>query len=51
MTKEIKWTSDVPDNDGYLTYFGMDNQSLRRRLGLRQGDQVEIVIRKKEANQ
>ena len=46
--REIKWTTDVPDKDGYLTYFGMDNHSLRRKLGLRKGDKVNIIIVKED---
>ena len=42
MSKEIKWITDVPDNDGYLTYFDMSC-----RLGLKKGDKIIVQIIKK----
>ena len=47
-SKEFTFSFDVPDNDGYLVFTAMDNQTIRKLLKLKKGEGVTLTIRKDE---
>ena len=44
------YTFDVPDNDGFLVFTPMDNQTIRKVLKLKNNERVTLTIRKYENN-
>jgi len=49
-SKSFTYTFDVPDNDGFLVFTPMDNQTIRKVLKLKKGEGVTLTIRKYENN-
>jgi hypothetical protein len=49
-SKSFTYTFDVPDNDGFLVFIPMDNQTIRKVLKLKKGEGVTLTIRKYENN-
>lgn len=46
--KILEYPFDVPDNDGYLVFTPMDNQTIRKEFHLKKGERVIISIRKED---
>lgn len=46
--KVLEYPFDVPDNDGYLVFTPMDNQTIRKEFHLKKGERVIISIRKED---
>jgi hypothetical protein len=45
-TPAFEFPFDVPDNDGYLVFTAMDNQTIRKALKLKKGEGIIVSIRK-----
>ena len=48
--KVLEYPFDVPDNDGFLVFTPMDNQTVRKVFHLKDGERVIISIRKEDEN-
>ena len=51
MSKSVKvleFPFDVPDNDGYIVFTPMNNETIRKEFKLKKGESVIISIRKEK---
>ena len=46
LTPVFEFSFDVPDNDGFIVFTPMDNQTIRKELKLKKGERVIVSIRK-----
>lgn len=46
LAPDFEFPFDVPDNDGFIVFTPMDNQTIRRELKLNKGERVIVSIRK-----
>lgn len=46
LAPAFEFPFDVPDNDGFIVFTPMDNQTIRRKLKLKKGERVIVSIRK-----
>ena len=46
LSPAFEFPFDVPDNDGFIVFTPMDNQTIRRKLKLKKGERVIFSIRK-----
>ena len=51
MSKPVKvfeYPFEVPDNDGFIVYTPMTNETIRKEFNLKKGERVIISIRKEK---
>ena len=46
LAPAFEFSFDVPDNDGFIVFTQMDNQTIRRKLKLKKGERVIVSIKK-----
>ena len=44
--KVLEYPFDVPDNDGYIVFTPMSNETIRKEFNLKKDERVIISIRK-----
>ena len=48
LAPAFEYPFDVPDNDGFLVFTPMTNETIRKELKLKKGERVIISIRKEK---